>query len=414
LNNLAVGLGDVGRHADALTVVTEAVEIRQTLVLADRRVVLPDLMMAIGNMAEQLDAVGRRADAEQLFAGTLAAHSDDAWATGVVLLGRAAWHAECDDLPAAVADARDAMRLLQPDPARQAQARFLLRTMRRPDPPGFDAAWTTHAELPVWLRHLDIPTAVVDEVRTWIDTDDLDTAAATLTARSEVLLTDPAEAQLERLVDANPGHAGLRAHRVILRAARGRGVPAAYTEYRERLWRDGVARVLAGWMSAEDPDELRTIVTDEQVLLCSAEAQAQMEDLVAVDPGAASLLWRAGLLALCRSDGITEAFDLLADDATLNRRPGRRVLTGFEPRDLAVARIRAGRQPDDDEATFVHAVLALFGGRADEADHAITRSARHMPSWDRRTRAQHLTDLIEVRPDLTDGLVRLRALTGRT
>ena len=49
-------------------------------------------------------------------------------------------------------------------------------------------------------------------------------------------------------------------------------------------------------------------------------------------------------------------------------------LTAFQPRHLALARLRAGSNPSDPEATFIHAVLALAAGRTSEADEAITLS----------------------------------------
>jgi len=49
--------------------------------------------------------------------------------------------------------------------------------------------------------------------------------------------------------------------------------------------------------------------------------------------------------ATCRSDGITAAFDLAADETTLLRPPDRGALTAFEPRHLAIARMRVGQAP---------------------------------------------------------------------
>ena len=67
--------------------------------------------------------------------------------------------------------------------------------------------------------------------------------------------------------------------------------------------------------------------------------------------------------ATCRSDGITAAFDLAADETTLLRPPGRGALTAFEPRHLAIARMRAGQAPDD-------------GRPGPHDDHVRARSAR--------------------------------------
>ena len=223
---------------------------------------------------------------------------------------------------------------------RQATARIRLRRARQLDPVGFDVAWAGRSELPVWLRHVEVTDSVADAVREWVDTVDLDDAEALLAAQAGVLLTDEAEARLHHLVDANPEHPGLRLSRELIRVARLRGVAAAYAEYRERLWRDGVAEALDGWVGAANPDELHAAVSAEPVLLRSSEAAAQMESRLAAEPAAPALVKLAGLLALCRLDGVEAAFQLLGDDAARRRPPGRRVITAFEPRDLALGIMR--------------------------------------------------------------------------
>ena len=70
----------------------------------------------------------------------------------------------------------------------------------------------------------------------------------------------------------------------------------------------------------------------------------------------------------------------------------------------------AGLDPDDPEAAFVHAVLALAAGLAAKADEAIGRCADASTSWDRRARAVHLTELTAIRPDMAEGLARLRSI----
>src|SRR5664280_3545723 len=76
-----------------------------------------------------------------------------------------------------------------------------------------------------------------------------------------------------------------------------------------------------------------------------AQAHARSRGAAASDPdcacrGAPAL--RGGGTATCRSDGITAAFDLAADETTLLRPPGRGALTAFEPRHLAIACADAG------------------------------------------------------------------------
>ncbi|HET9970986.1 MAG TPA: hypothetical protein VFQ68_22300 [Streptosporangiaceae bacterium] len=146
------------------------------------------------------------------------------------------------------------------------------------------------------------------------------------------------------------------------------------------------------------------------MLLLSEEAASQAERTLAATARTPDLIWRTGLLALYRSDGEEAAFRISADPDALRRPPGSRALTAFEPRDLALARLRAGLDPDDPEAAFVHAVLALTAGLAAEADQAIGRCASASTSWDRRTRAAHLTELAAVRPDLAESLARLRSI----
>ena len=47
--------------------------------------------------------------------------------------------------------------------------------------------------------------------------------------------------------------------------------------------------------------------------------------------------------------------------------------------------------------------VSVAVGLADEADEAITRCAEASTSWDRRSRAVHLTELTAIRPDLASG-----------
>jgi ADP-ribose pyrophosphatase YjhB (NUDIX family) len=111
-----------------------------------------------------------------------------------------------------------------------------------------------------------------------------------------------------------------------------------------------------------------------------------------------------------RYDGVEAAFEISGDQDALRRPPGRRALTEFEPRHLALARLRSGRDPEDPEAAFIHAVPALAAGHGSEAGEAIARCAEASTSWERRTRAAHLTELTAIRPDLADALARFRSM----
>ncbi|MFJ9692629.1 tetratricopeptide repeat protein [Kitasatospora sp. NPDC101183] len=89
LNNLSVDLGEVGRQADGLTAIEEAVSIRRTLAEADSDAYLPDLAGSLTNLSTRLGAVGRRVEGltviEEAVAHyrTLAEVSPDAYLPGL-------------------------------------------------------------------------------------------------------------------------------------------------------------------------------------------------------------------------------------------------------------------------------------------------------------------------------------------
>jgi len=409
LNTLGVDLGDAGRHREALAALQEAVRLLRLPAVTDPRSSLPDLVMSLNNLSEQLGALGQRTEAGQLFAEFLAEHQGDAWATALIRLGRAQWSAEGGDIAVAITDARDALDLMQEDAPAQAKARRFLRTLRRDDPEGFDLAWDqARGDQPTWLRHLHGAEVITEQIDRWIAAPTLEEEEAFLAANPQ-LVSEDAEAVLDHLIDDNPGNRWLHMHRDIIRAAWEAGVEDAYAQHRKLLWREGVAKALATWFSAAR-EELRDVLAEEKVLLLSEEAMSQAESMLATAARTPDLTWRIGLLALCRCDGEEAAFQISADPDTLRRPPGRRALTDFGPRDLALARLRAGLDSDDPEAAFVHAVLALVGDLTGEADEAIARCAEASTSWDRRTRAVHLTELIAIRLDLGEGLVRLRSI----
>lgn len=409
LNNLAVDLGDAGRHLEALGTLREAVGQLRPLVASDPRRFLPDLVMSVCNLSEQLAMLGRRDEARQVFAPLLAEHQGDAWATGTILLGRGMRSAEDGCVATAVTYARDAIDLLQTDALAQAKARRYLRNLRRADPEGFDQAWVDgRGGLPAWLRHLDHDQLTDEQMHRWINSPSLEEEEAFLVSNTD-LVSEEAEAVLDHLIDGNPGNRWLHMHRDIIRAARTTSVGDAYAQHRAMLWREGAAKALAAWLAAGE-EELRGVLAEERALLLSEEAADQAEEMLITTARTPELTWRVGLLSLCRSDGVEAAFRISADPATLLRPPGKHALTEFEPRRLALARIRAGRDPDDPEGAFIHAVLALAAGLAGEADEAIARCAGTSTSWDRRIGAGYLTELIAIRPDLADGLARLRSI----
>jgi hypothetical protein len=208
--------------------------------------------MSLNNLSEQLAALGRRDEARQVFVRLLAEHRGDAWATGMILLGRGAWSAEDGNVATAVTDARDAIELLQPDAPAQARARRFLRNLRRADPEGFDQAWdNVRGNLPTWLRHLDHDQLVGEQIHRWLASPTLEEEESFLAANTQ-LISEEAETVLDHLIDDNPGNRWLRIHQDIIRAAQVGSVDDAYAQHRELLWREGVAKALTAWVSAAE------------------------------------------------------------------------------------------------------------------------------------------------------------------
>jgi len=411
LTNLAVDLSDVDRHTEALALLEEAVVIRVPLTAANPRAELPGLLISLGNLAYQLGRLGRRGEVLVHFDVLLTSHRDDDWTTGMLLLGRGSHHRWSGDLKAALADARDALDLLESDPVREAEARLLLRALREADPDRFDAAWDgARGEQPMGLRHIDPPMSAVELTHRWLKLRDVD-AEETFLDNNPALLADEVEAVLEHLIDENPGHRGLRAHHHIIRLARQVGAHAAFAHHHDLLWRKAVTAALARWLDVPE-SRLRDVLADDDVLLTSDQGMRQAEDILAAAPRPPDVLWRIGLLALCRSDGTEAAFELAGDPEPRGAPPVRRAIAAFEPRHLAVARVHAGRTPQNPLVALAHGVIALVAGHADEADEAIARCAGLLTSWDRRNAAHLLTDLTSDRPDLANGLARLRSILG--
>ena len=58
MNNLANGLAEAGRRAEALTATQEAVDLHRELAAHNRDAYLPDLAMSVNNLAIQLAEAG--------------------------------------------------------------------------------------------------------------------------------------------------------------------------------------------------------------------------------------------------------------------------------------------------------------------------------------------------------------------
>lgn len=94
----------------------------------------------------------------------------------------------------------------------------------------FDEAWTKlrQPDRPVWLRHLRDDPDLVNHLIEWVDTPTWEASQSYLTERATDLLSDPADAAIEHLIDSNPAREELTLHLAILQAARSKGIDATY------------------------------------------------------------------------------------------------------------------------------------------------------------------------------------------
>ena len=402
LNNLSDGLSDVGRADEALAAIEEAVKHYRVLAAASAERFLPDLATSLNNLSGRLGEIGRAGEADALFAELLDEHADG-WSAGVLRLSRASWHRRSGRLESAIADAWQAARQIdvKRDARRRGQARKLLRSMRADDPARFDEAWATAAATrqPGWLVHLDDQPATVKRLLAWIKTPGLDESEATLSTHADGLLTEPAEAALEHLVDANPGRETLVTHVAILQAARAAGVAATYADIRRQQRQAELAALLDGWLRLTDAQGSAYLGEHADVLLTD-EAEGMLEAGTR-QAGAPRLTAALGLLGLCRSDGIEQAYALRATDSTLPEPD--------EPsRALAVARMRAGMHPGDVELLADHAVAAAAHGKPEEAAGAIAACRDAADAWELDAVDRRLAAVAAARPQLAGEMAALR------
>jgi hypothetical protein len=373
--------------------------------------------MALNNLSNRLRDLGRSSEAERRFAEVLGDYASDAWATGVLLLSRARWHRRNRDLASAIDDAWTSVQRLAEgnDLLRRGEARSLLRSLRSDDPAAFDRAWAERIgiEQALWLRHQEDDEHLSNQLVQWIGATTWDESQSFLAAHSAELLTDQAEATLEHLIDANPGRPALLQHLKILQAARSHGIEAAYAALHESLSWQSVTELLIAWVQTQTRswDESRSFMEEHAAELLSDHGEDVLQSLIDQNPEVLELIAHLGLLVLCRSDGIEAAYGMLEDSEGLRQSIDEAFSTQADPlRTMALARLHAGLRPDDGDAHFTHAVAAVAAGSPQEAERAIVRCADVLASWERRSYARRLLELADTRPDLAEGLGRLRTL----
>jgi hypothetical protein len=221
------------------------------------------------------------------------------------------------------------------------------------------------------------------------------------------------ESALEHIIDANPGNSALVQHRDLLQNARTRGIQAAYSSLLTSLHQQAMLELVDTWIGTPTWTQSRAFLAEHAADLLTDEAEHLLHALVDEYPEDPAYLTYFALISLSRREGADAAYALI-DDAKLLRE---RAIGSIDEDDtdeadiaLAVARLRAGLQPDDADAHFGHALGAVFGGGPQEAQRAILRCVETSASWERAGYAKRLTESTAGNAGLADQVALLRRL----
>ena len=408
LQNRAGTLGDLGREEEALPAVEEAVEHDRWLAKRNPGY-LSSLASTLNSLSLASASIGRAEEALLVIEEVLAEHDGEP-GIGALLLSKAIWHLNRDEIDGAVEVSWKALQAYEGDGGGWvARVRMFIRRLRAQDPGRFDAAWDQSPALlrPPWLQHFDSDPAVSKVIREWVQTPTWKASREVLEANAELLLSDIGEAGIEHLIDARPGIIVLEPHLRILRSARARGIAPTYREIEEELAMERRRQTLQGWLRLEGEESLQFLLQNSEQLLDEASA----EDLLAIalgEPDNSSLFFSIGLLTLAAADSPAAAYEEI--DRSDQPRAGDHWLDGDgdSTRTLGLARLRAGLGGQSPDCQFNHAVAAAAGGQSDEARQAAERCRRLLPSWELPDYLRQLDALIADRPHHRPQLVPLK------
>jgi hypothetical protein len=102
--------------------------------------------------------------------------------------------------------------------------------------------------LPVWLQYPAADEQLTSSLITWVQAPDWPASRTYLLDNATSLLTDPAEAALEHLIDANPALSELRDHLELLRSACVLGPAGAYDAQQEQDDAEYRTELLSQWL----------------------------------------------------------------------------------------------------------------------------------------------------------------------
>jgi hypothetical protein len=166
-----------------------------------------------------------------------------------------------------------------------AQATQEMERLRREDPEAFAqlqaAARQEVEKAPPEGNDKDL----ADKLIAWIQTPDWGASKAYLQTHADELLTDEAEAELERLRQINPENAAIPEHQTLLRRARELGIAAMYADFHlqrmlERLPQSGPLGAAVARLIEADDDASTTLLQTESALLLTLDAGDLLRQLV--------------------------------------------------------------------------------------------------------------------------------------
>ena len=311
-------------------------------------------------------------------------------------MARGSWRAQQNRLDDAVNDLAAAVNALNDtgDRLTRGRARQLLCHLRNEDTTTFDQAWSlTDTPLPTWLKYQVMDEELAHNIIEWVNTPDWSASKTYLDEHAATFLTDNAEAVLQHLIDYNPYAETLQDHLDLLQSIRTEGSDAAYAAYQEQLLANDLSQTLQKWINTPTWTASQAFAAEHGEELLHPTSIAILNDLSDQNPGDYMLRLHCGLLAYATEAGFDTAYELRADTDSL-----RNALAASDPSSpggsrLALARLHSGQSPDDPEAHFQLAVIAMLLGNVREAAAALTDCADNAAPYERRDFAHRLSQL---------------------
>ncbi|MGH8895507.1 MAG: tetratricopeptide repeat protein, partial [Egibacteraceae bacterium] len=399
LNNQATLLSEVGRRAEALEAITEAVTLRRRLAEDNPGAFLPDLAMSLNNQATLLSEVGRRAEALARYEEAAVAFAGRPGHHAELLASRAAWRAGRDDLDGALTDLRILAAAQPADPDQLAplgRARRSARALAAELPPALAGS------LPAWAT-APIPDTATALVNAWAAVGGTRTEAELLDEHAPDLADPAIVGALPILVELYPGDAFLARCLAVLEAVAEHGLEATLAALGASNDR---AATLREWIATSTWSDSRDMLETRQEALLGPDVEALLEAQADGDATAAQHL---AIVRLCRQLPIADVYDLVTD-----------VTDAVEQANAAVARGDGQRlrlvllaSPSLARLSFhgpaALAALALLADQLDDALEWVKEAAAQGSPTQRRAFAGRLERLASACPEHADAVARVVA-----